>query len=419
MLMEFFKEVLKVVYYAVDIFIILYAVYYILTGIFAFVNNKKNYIRKYRAKHKFAVLIPARNEAKVIGNLVDSLNKQNYPKNLYDVFVIPNNCTDNTSKVALKHKAKVIDCKEKVSSKGDVLKYAFSFLKNNYYDYDAYIIFDADNIVHPEFIRRMNDTLCSGFQVAQGYRDSKNPSDTWISSCYSLFYWVQNYFFNQARMNMHWSSSINGTGFMMSKEVIEKQGFETITMTEDVEFAAQCALHGERIAFVKDAITYDEQPLTFRESWKQRKRWSVGNLQCLRYYFNKLVTTGFKEKIPQSFDMALFFLAPVVQVLSFLVVVLLASYSILDIQVTDIMKYMYDNKIISIIIGYFVCIFISLFVVLVEKIKLKNAIKGIFTLSIFILTWIPINIVCLVKKDLVWEPIEHHRTVEIESMIES
>ena len=418
MLMEFFKEVLKVVYYAVDIFIILYAVYYILTGIFAFVNNKKNYIRKYRAKHKFAVLIPARNEAKVIGNLVDSLNKQNYPKNLYDVFVIPNNCTDNTSKVALKHKAKVIDCKEKVSSKGDVLKYAFSFLKNNYYDYDAYIIFDADNIVHPEFIRRMNDTLCSGFQVAQGYRDSKNPSDTWISSCYSLFYWVQNYFFNQARMNMHWSSSINGTGFMMSKEVIEKQGFETITMTEDVEFAAQCALHGERIAFVKDAITYDEQPLTFRESWKQRKRWSVGNLKCLRYYFNKLVTTGFKKKIPQSFDMALFFLAPVVQVLSFLVVVLLAAYSILDIQVTDIMKYMYDNKILSIIIGYFVCIFISLFVVLVEKIKLKNAIKGIFTLSIFILTWIPINIVCLVKKDLVWEPIEHHRTVEIESMIE-
>lgn len=419
MLIEFFKEVLKIVYYAVDIFIILYAIYYILTGIFAFINNKKNYIRKYRAKHKFAVLIPARNESKVIGNLIDSLNKQNYPKNLYDVFVIPNNCTDKTREVALQHKAQVIDCKEKVSSKGDVLKYAFSFFKNNYYDYDAYIIFDADNIVHPEFIRRMNDTLCSGFKVAQGYRDSKNPSDTWISSCYSLFYWVQNYFFNQARMNMHWSSSINGTGFMMAREVIEKQGFETITMTEDVEFAAQCALHGQRIAFVRDAITYDEQPLTFKESWKQRKRWSVGNLQCLRYYFNTLVTTGFKKKIPQSFDMALFFLAPLVQVLSFLVIVLLIIYSFLDIQVTDFMKYMYDNKILSIVVGYFACIFISLFVVLVEKIKLKNAIKGIFTLSIFILTWIPINIVCLVKKDLVWEPIEHHRTVEIESMIES
>lgn len=418
MLIEFFKEVLKIVYYAVDIFIILYAVYYILTGIFAFVNNKKNYIRKYRAKNKFAVLIPARNESKVVGNLIDSLNKQNYPKNLYDIFVISNNCTDNTNEVALKHKAKLIECKQKVSSKGDVLKYAFSFLRNNYYDYDAYIIFDADNIVHPEFIRRMNDTLCSGFKVAQGYRDSKNPSDTWISSCYSLFYWVQNYFFNQARMNMHWSSSINGTGFMIAREIIEKQGFETITMTEDVEFAAQCALHGERIAFVKDAITYDEQPLTFSESWKQRKRWSAGNLQCLRHYFNTLITTGFKKKIPQSFDMALFFLAPLVQVLSFFVIVLLIVYSFLDIQVTDFMKYMYDNKILSIIVGYFICILISLFVVLVEKIKLKNAIKGIFTLSIFILTWIPINIVCLIKRDLVWEPIEHHRTVEIESMIE-
>ena len=191
MLIEFFKMLLKILYYVVDTFIILYAIYYVITGIFAFVNNKKHTIRKYRAKHKFAVIIPARNESKVIGHLLDSLNKQDYPRHLFDIFVLPNNCTDNTKDVAKRHKAHIIECKDNVSSKGEVLKFAFNFLNNNYYDYDAYVIFDADNIVHPGFIRRMNDTLCSGFKVAQGYRDSKNPSDTWISSCYSLFYWVQ------------------------------------------------------------------------------------------------------------------------------------------------------------------------------------------------------------------------------------
>lgn len=418
MLVEFFKTLLKLIYYAVDIFIVLYAIYYIITGIFALVNNKKNKIRRYKAKYKFAVIIAARNESKVIGNLIDSLNKQDYPKELYDVYVVPNNCTDDTKKVAINHNVKVIECDEKVSSKGEVLKFTFNFFKQNYYDYDAYIVFDADNIVHPKFVRRMNDALCAGFKVAQGYRDSKNPSDTWISSCYSLFYWVQNYFFNQARMNMGWSSSINGTGFMVAKEVLDRNGFDTITMTEDIEFAAQCAINNERIGFVKEAITYDEQPLTFKESWKQRKRWSIGTLQCLYHYFNPLIKVGIKDKIPQGFDMSLFFLAPVVQVLSFALIILLMIYSVLDIQVSDIMKFLYDNKIFSLILGYGGSILISIFVVLVEKKKVKNTFKGMLTLSIFMITWIPINVVCLIKRDYVWEPIEHHRTVEIESIVE-
>lgn len=415
--MEIIKLMLKFLYYVIDIFIILYAAYYVLTGLFAFFN-KKNIIRKYKPKNKLAVIIAARNEEKVIPHLLDSLNKQNYPKELYDVFVVPNNCNDRTKEVSLEKCAKIIECSEKVCSKGDVLKFTFEYMDKKHNEYDAYIIFDADNIVHPEFLRRMNDSLCSGFKVAQGYRDSKNPSDSWISCCYSLFYLIQNYFFNQARMNMGWSSSINGTGFMISKEVIEKHGFNTVTITEDIEFAAQCAINNERIAFVKDAITYDEQPLTFSQSWKQRKRWSMGTFQCLRTYFNKLVVTGFKKRIPQSMDMALFFLAPIVQILSTLIIVMLAVYNLVDIQVSDIFKYAYDNKIFSIFLGYFASVFLALFVVIMEKKAIRRTIKGILTLSIFMLTWVPINIMCLIKRDYIWEPIEHNRTVDIESIVE-
>ena len=416
--MVIFKEILKIIYYSIDMFIILYAVYYVVTGIPAFINRKSKNIRKYKAKHKLAVVIAARNEEKVIVHLLDSLNKQSYPKELYDVFVVPNNCTDKTEEVSIKKGAKIIDCYVPVSSKGDVLKHTFECMERNHQEYEAYIIFDADNIVHKNFLRRMNDTLCSGYNVAQGYRDSKNPSDTWISSCYSLFYWVQNYFFNQARMNMGWSSSINGTGFMIAKETLEKNGFNTVTMTEDIEFAAQCAINNEKIAFVKDAITYDEQPLTFSQSWKQRKRWSIGTIQCLGHYFNPLVKTGFKKRIPQCMDMALFFMAPIMQVLSFIIIVMLGLYNIFDIEVSDIMKTLYDNKLMSLVVGYGSSILISSLVVILEKKKMRKAFKGIFTLSIFMLTWIPINILCLVKRDYEWEPIEHKVAVDIDTITE-
>ena len=415
--MEIIKIVFKAIFYIMDIFIILYALYYIITGLFAF-YNKNGKIRKYKAKTKFAILIAARNEEKVIGNLLDSLNKQNYPKELYDIFVIPNNCTDKTREIAVNKGATIIDCQVPVSSKGDALKFSFKFMLQNYPEYEAYCIFDADNIVHPNFLKRMNDAKLAGYKVAQGYRDSKNPSDTWISSCYSLYYLVQNYFFNQARMNMGWSSSINGTGFMISKEVITEYGFNTITLTEDIEFAAQCALNNTKIAFVKDAITYDEQPLSFSQSWKQRKRWSIGTFQCLFKYSGKLLKEGVKRKIPQSIDMSLFFLAPIMQVLTFIMILLFVVYNILGIHISDFISILYDNKVYSLIIGYLITVFVTLFVVLVEKKKIKNTFKGILTLSIFMLTWIPINIVCLVKREQVWEPIEHKRTIDIDTIVE-
>ncbi len=416
MLINFFETLLKIIYYIFNIMIIAYSIYYVITGIFTFFN-KRHVIRRYRAKHKFAVLIPARNEEKVIAHLINSLKKQNYPKELYDIFVVVNNCTDNTEKIVRQKGVNVIECLNNPNTKGEALKYAFEFFNKNFYDYDAYVVFDADNVVHSNFLTRMNDTLCEGYSVAQGYRDSKNPSDTWISSCYSLFYFIQNYFFNKARMNMGWSSSINGTGFMVSKKVIEKFGFNTKTMTEDIEFAAQCAINNEKIAFVKDAITYDEQPLTFKESWKQRKRWSVGTFQCLYNYFVILMKKAFKCKIPSCFDMALFFMAPFILILYFVDVIIFFLLSMFSPSILGVMALTLQNMLIATAIGYLISILLSVFVVLVEKKSLKKTLKGIFTLVVFMITWVPINIMCLLKKYHNWEPIEHHRAVDIDNVV--
>ena len=348
----------------------------------------------------------------MVGPLVRSIKDCNYPEDLYEVFVAVNNTTDNTAQVAKEAGATVIDVKEKVKSKGEVLRYVFKELKSRK-DLDAYIIFDADNVIHPDFLSRMNDTLCSGYRCAEGFRDSKNINDNWISGSYSLYYYMQNFFVNKSRMTMGLSGQINGTGFMVSKEKIDKEGFDTKTLTEDIEFTAQCALKDEPIAFVEGAITYDEQPIDFNVSWKQRKRWSVGSLQCMRLYNIKLIKHFLKTGNLSAFDMAMNFMAPVICLLEFFVLIF---FRIFNIQLYDIFSRMYSQGLLFLLLTYFSGIFISIFVIKYNRKKAKNVVSAIVLFALFILTWIPINVVCLFKKDMVWEEIKHKRNMSVDTM---
>ena len=193
------------------------------------------------ATTRFAVLVAARNEELVIGSLINSLLTQNYPPELYDVWVIPNNCTDNTALAARNFGAKVLECTVPVSSKGEVMRFAYRTLKDK--GYDAFCVFDADNMADPNFLKEMNNAYRAGARAAQGYRDSKNPWDTPISACYSIYYWMMNRFHNGGKTGLGMAAMINGTGFMVAASTLEKLGgWSTRTISEDLEMSAQCAL---------------------------------------------------------------------------------------------------------------------------------------------------------------------------------
>lgn len=405
---------IQLIYYILFTLTLIYALYFGITGLFGFKNMYKKLTKKHKAKHKFAILIASRNEEEVVPNLIKSLLKQNYPKELFDVYVIPNNCTDNTEKVSKKSGAKIIKCTIPTKSKGEVLKFTFDKLSKE--DIDAYVIFDADNVVHPDYLARMNDVLCEGYKVAQGFRDSKNPEDNWISGSYSIFYWIQNFFFSKARMQMGGAASINGTGFMVKKEIIDEFGFNTVTLTEDVEFTAQCALNNIKVFFAEDAITYDEQPTEFKASWKQRKRWSMGNIQCFKVYATKLFTNYRKTGYVACLDMLLSFSAPFMQILSTILTLVLFIFKIFNIQLVDVFSYMYSYGIVFFIIAYIANIILNLFVVIYNKKSVKNILSGILMFTFFMITWIPINFVCIFKKNLTWEPIKHSRSMDIEEI---
>lgn len=404
--------VLKVIYYILLSITLIYGAYFAVSGFIGVVKKNKFKFKESDVKSFFAILIPARNEEKTIGNLIESLKKLDYPKDKYEIFVIPNNCIDNTINIAKNKGASIIECNIPVEIKGDVLKYAFNVLKENK-KIDAYLIFDADNVVHKDFLTNMNKCLNSGYNVAQGFRDSKNPTDNWISSSYTIFYLLQNIFFNKARMSLNASALINGTGFMISKKIIDNGHFKTQTITEDIEFTGQCALNCEKVAFVEDAITYDEHPDKFIVSWKQRRRWSAGLIECMKKYSFKLFKNYINIGNMASLDMALVYLGPVMQAISCVDFILLIMFKIFKTELNDMFLNFFVTCIIPSLIFMLLGIFIEIFVLKYKKKGLKGMFTGIILFSIFILSWIPINIICFFKRNIKWEEIKHNKDIKI------
>ena len=414
---ENMASVAVTIYYILFALSFIYGMYFGITGLFGFKNYHKSMFGKHKPKHKFAIIIPTRNEEGVIGGLIKSLQKQKYPENLFEIIVVPNNCTDDTAGAARKSGAKVMECTVPVKVKADALRFAFKNLEKRE-DIDAYVIFDADNLVHPDFLARMNDALCEGVQVGQCFRDAKNMGDNWLTGSYTLFYFIQNFFFNRARMNFSGSAAINGTGFVVRKSVIDEYGFNTVTLTEDSEFTGLCALKGIQVAFVEDAITYDEHPQSFWQSWKQRKRWTSGTLSCLKIYGKKLLSTFLKTGNIACFDMFMMYVAPIVTVLGLVLTVVLIIFHVLDVELFDFFSYLYASGILFFIVFYILNVAMNIFVVKYNKKSAKNILGGIFLFSFFIATWIPINIICLFKKTDSWEQIKHDRSdVDLDSLV--
>ena len=239
-------------------------------------------------KHRFIIALPANNEETVIGNLIKSLQMQDYDKELFDIYVIADNCTDNTAKIARENGAIVYErFDETKKTKGYALNWFLSKMKVKKDDYDALLVFDADNIVDKNFLNVMNKKLCQGEVLVQGYRDIKNPTDTWVSGGYAIFYWTMNRLYHLARYNMGLSPLINGTAFMVKWDMLIDEGWNTKTLTEDIEFALINISKGVKLGWAKDAIVYDEQPLTFKQSWKQRERWSVRTSSMCKWIFKR------------------------------------------------------------------------------------------------------------------------------------
>lgn len=284
-----------------------------MTSIFGLAEKIYGKVSKnYLPLSRFAIFIPAHNEETVIENIVDNLKQMNYPEDSYDMYVIADNCTDSTAVIARAAGANVLErSDDKKSGKGYALEWAFEkVLYGENCEYDAAVIFDADNLVSKNFLKEMNNKLLDGHKVIQGYIDSKNPYDSWITTSYSIAFWSSNRLFQCARSFLGMSCEIGGTGFCMDVEVLKQIGWHATCLVEDLEFTMKLMLNGIKVGWSHEATVYDEKPLTLAQSWRQRRRWMQGFADVCSRYFFKLLSKGVKERNIALIDCAVYTLQP-------------------------------------------------------------------------------------------------------------
>lgn len=270
---------------------------YLYQAVYMFIGFKKRHVEETpeaKVNHRYAAFISARNEEGVIGELIDSLKKQKYPKELFDIYVLADNCTDHTAEAARCHGANVFERQDKEQvGKGYALDYLYKkvveFKGDDYYD--AFMVFDADNIVEEHFVSEMNKTFDTGkYDAITCYRNSKNFGSTWLSAAYSIWFLREARYVNYPRSLLGTTCMISGTGFLVSGKIMKKNGgWPYHLLTEDIQFSVNCALDKNMIGYCDRAMVYDEQPTTWKQSFKQRLRWSKGFYQIDGQYVGSLI----------------------------------------------------------------------------------------------------------------------------------
>ena len=377
--------------------------------------------------HRFAVVVSARNEEQVIGELLDSLRKQNYPQELLDLYVVADNCTDDTAGAARKAGAFVYERRDPIhKGKGYAMDYLFRRLEEEGKDcYDGYFVFDADNLVDPNFVREMNRTFDKGYDAVTCYRNSKNFGDNWISAGYSIWFLREARFLNFPRTLLGTNCHVSGTGFLVSAKVIEENGgWPFHLLTEDIQFSVDCAIRGKRIGYCDTAVIYDEQPVTFRQSWDQRLRWSKGFYQVDREYTVPLLKGMLRPgRLGTScYDMFVT-VAPgmllTLAMILFNAVVLAACLTqpaYLAARVIHETVGFIGSSLGNFYLGlllYGLCTVLSEWKH-IQAPALKK-LGYVFTFPIFMFTYIPISIAALVRK-VEWKPIYHTATKRVGGM---
>ena len=394
---------------------------------YQFVYVAVPFVRKHRSAspkivkmHRYAVLISARNEEVVIGNLINSIKHQTYPGELVTTFVVADNCTDKTAKVAEAAGAVVyVRNNKELVGKGYALDYLLGKIRQDFPEgFDGYFVFDADNVLDVNYISEMNKTFSQGYKIITSYRNSKNYGDNWISAGYGLWFLREAAFLNHPRCLLGTSCAVSGTGFLFSHAVLEDcGGWPFHLLTEDIEFTIHNITRGRKIGYCGAAVYYDEQPTKFLQSWHQRMRWARGYLQVFGKYGTQLLRGIFRPGGFACFDMCMNIM-PAIILTSISLVVNIAVLALTFWSgagflgaVLSLLQTVVNTYLLFLMVGGITTI------AQWGQIHTSGAKKilYIFTFPFFMFTYIPISFVALFKK-VEWKHIDHTVSVSVKDL---
>ncbi len=386
--------------------------YYLFISLAGWFRRKEPNMDQFPVTHRFALIVPSHNEEKVVGKIISNLKSLQYPRELYDIFVIADNSTDNTARVAKELGAIVMQRVDHVKKgKGHSLEWMFNKLFQMETKYDAVCIFDADNLVSANFLMEMNKHLSMGHKVVQGYLDSKNPFDSWVSANNSIAFWIGNRMFQLPRYYLGLSCVLGGTGMMIATETLQKIGWGATCLTEDLEFTVKVALQGMKVYWAHDAVIYDEKPLTMQQSFHQRVRWMQGQADVIARFLKPLALQAIRSRDMVAFDLTVYLIQPIIIVINFFCLVMGVFFLVVSPQP------MTGSTVDLLTIFFIGLLYINVIFLILEQHYSLKTIFFFFTFPFYNLTWAPIVIKGFKNKDRKeWSHTQHIRVLDISEM---
>lgn len=384
--------------------------------------------------NKYGIIIPARNEEAVVAGLIESVQKNNYPQDKLQIFVIAHNCQDRTAEIARRHGATVYEYNNpKENTMGFAFKHLFSCIERDYgsQNYDGFFLFNADNILDKDYISNMNDAFeyYNHDSVITSFRNSKNFGTNLISGLYGLYFTIGCRLESRGRTVLGCSTRVQGTGYLINSNLV-KRGWPYVSLTEDWEFSADQILYDNKIAYCDAAVFYDEQPTTLKITWRQRVRWSRGHLLVFYARFIELVKKLFSKDTRHRVSLyditAQMLPSPLIFfVLNILQIVLSLTAPLIDKSVTfhyvlfgDSMNFFTSQGLLfslsrSAASSAIVLIISAALVFFLERKRIKGVSFGKKVLvslmwPIFLLIQLPMDVQAFFSRNLGWKPIPHN-----------
>jgi cellulose synthase/poly-beta-1,6-N-acetylglucosamine synthase-like glycosyltransferase len=373
--------------------------------------------------YKYAVVIAARNEEKVVGNLIESIRKQTYPGDHIEIFVVADNCRDHTADLCRSLGAIVYERFDtRKARKGYALEFLFSRIEQDYgIDHvDGYFIFDADNLLHPRFIEEMNNVFATGAEIITSYRNTKNFDTNPISSAYGIHFYNNSMAMHRPRSVLGIGTHLTGTGYLIRNTLLHG-GWHYTTFTEDDQITMATAGMGYKVAYCEAAEFFDEQPCDFKTVFRQRVRWAKGRLTNFFKYGHKAFAGIFKYRSWTCYDMFTHYfpyglfswvIALVYPAVTFISDLLLPGPYDYGGMALNILASLGTTYLYSLLSG--ACTVIREYKHI--RCRLPKLILYIFTYPWFNMISIPVYIIAIFKR-VQWTPIIHDDDRKIESLV--
>ena len=236
---------------------------------------------------KYLVIFPAYGEDKVILHTVKSFLLQHYPHDKYSVVVVSDHMLKETNTELSKLPITLLQPQFENSSKAKALQFAIDNIHDNF---DNIVILDADNIVQPDFLEKLNEICNQGFSAIQCHRCAKNAENQ-IAQLDGISEEINNSLFRKGHNNIGLSSALIGSGMCFDYLWFKAHVHLLSTAGEDREIEKMLLIEHIYIKYVEDIDVFDEKVGNEDNFQLQRQRWMSAQLNCLLSMMKNLPTS--------------------------------------------------------------------------------------------------------------------------------